>query len=310
MDSTRRNLVEWLEWKERILIKQVQVRLLAVFMLLTLLLPQTSQAADIQQRMIDVNGTPMPASIIMQNNYQMVPAIWFENLSATVAWSEQYRSAVVRSSQMTIGFPEGQRFADYDRNDHNQWERDELHTASFIHKGRMYIPLGYTARKLGMDISYDVQSKRTSIQYEAGSNASSTVITMDSRQSISEDDLYWLNQVTEAEAGGESYEGKVAVAATVLNRVKSADWPDSIKETIFQVTTYSGISYYQFSPVLDRRIYEVKPTEDTKKAVQAALNGEDTSQGAVVFYNPDKTDNQWVRSREVTVTIGNHIFAK
>lgn len=296
--------------KERGLIKQLQVLFITVFMVHALLLPQTSYAANIQQRMIYVNGTPMQITIIMQNDYQMVPAVWFQNLSATINWSEQYRSAVVRSNQIIIGFPEGQRFADYDRNGHNQWERDELNTTNFIHEGRMYVPLGYTARKLGMDVTHDAQSKSTSIHYETKSNANATANAMASRQSISEDDLYWLNQITEAEAGGESYKGKVAVAATVLNRVKSPDWPDSIKETIFQVTTFNGVSYHQFSPVLDNRIYEVTPTEDTKKAVQAALNGEDSSEGAVVFYNPDKTENQWVRSREVTVTIGNHIFAK
>jgi hypothetical protein len=296
--------------KERVLIKQLQVSFIAIFMVITLLLPQTSYAANVQQRMIYVNGTPMPIAIIMQNDYQMVPAIWFQNLSATINWSEPYRSAVVKTNLITIGFPEGKRFTDFDRNGLNQWERDELHTTNFIHEGRMYVPLGYTARKLGMDITYDVQSKSTSIQYEVRSNAKSEANEMTSEQSISGDDLHWLNQITEAEAGGESYKGKVAVAATILNRVKSPDWPDSIKETIFQVTTFNGISYYQFSPVLDKRIYEVTPTEDTKKAVQAALSGEDTSDGAVVFYNPDKTDNQWVRSKEVTVTIGNHIFAK
>ncbi|CAM4173452.1 cell wall hydrolase [Paenibacillus alkaliterrae] len=127
---------------------------------------------------------------------------------------------------------------------------------------------------------------------------------------VSQEDLKWLYQVTEAEAGGESYKGKTAVAASILNRVKSPDWPMTIQDTIFQVTKYNGISYYQYSPVLDKRIYEVTPSAERKKAVQAALNGEDPSKGAVVFYNPGKTDNQWVRSKEVTVIIGNHVFAK
>jgi hypothetical protein len=281
-------------------IQQLRILTLAIIVV-SLLVPKTTYADNVIERTIFVNDSPIQTSIIIRNNYQMVPAIWFRNLSAMVSWSEQYRSAVVRSKQTIIGFPEGQDFADYDLNALNQWERDDLNTTSFIHEGRMYVPLGYTARKLGMQVTYDAHSQSTSIQHEA---------IPASRQSISLDDLYWLNQITEAEAGGESYKGKLAVAASILNRVNSPDWPNSIKETIFQVTTFNGVSYHQYSPVLDNRIYNVTPSADTIKAVQAALRGEDSSKGAVVFYNPDKTDNEWVRSREVTVTIGNHVFAR
>ena len=127
---------------------------------------------------------------------------------------------------------------------------------------------------------------------------------------VTDEDLKWFYRIVEAEAGGESYEGKVAVAASILNRVNSDEWPDTITETIFQVTTYNGVSYYQYSPVLDRRIYEVTPSEETIQAVHEALQGSDPSNGAIVFYNPAKTNNQWVRSREVTTVIGNHVFAK
>jgi len=227
-----------------------------------------------------------------------------------VSWSEQYRSAVVRSKQTIIGFPEHQSFADYDLHGRNQWKRDNLGTTSFIHEGRMYVPLAYTARKLGMQVSYDAHTRTTSIHHAGITVAPQSASQLSSRQSLSADDLYWLNQITEAEAGDESYNGKLAVAASILNRVESPDWPNSIKETIFHVTTFNGISYYQYSPVLDKRIYHVTPNKETIKAVQAALRGEDSSKGAVVFFNPDKTDNQWVRSREVTVTIGNHVFAR
>jgi hypothetical protein len=288
--------------KERIAIQQLRIFSSVIIMILSLLLPNSTYASSVIERTILVDDSPKQSSIIIRNNYQMVPAVWFENLSADVSWSKQYRSASIMSDNQTvIGFPVGQSFTDYDLNGLNEWERDNLDTTNFIHEGRMYVPLAYTARKLGMKVTYDAHSQSTSIQ-----SASRTA----SKQSISSDDLHWLYQITEAEAGGESYNGKLAVAATILNRVDSPDWPNSIKKTIFQVTKFNGVSYHQFSPVLDNRIYDVTPSKDTVKAVQAALKGEDPSKGAVVFYNPDKTDNKWVRSREVTVIIGNHIFAK
>lgn len=78
---------------------------------------------------------------------------------------------------------------------------------------------------------------------------------------------------------------------------------------IFQVVEVNGTEYYQFSPVADGRIYEVEPTEETYRAVQDALNGMDPTNGAAVFYNPDKTSNRWVQERPVSTTIGGHIFS-
>jgi YD repeat-containing protein len=289
-----------------ITIQQLRKLALAIstIMVVSLLVPMISHAANVIERTVNVNGSSIQTSVIMDNNYQLVPAVWFQNLSANVTWNVQHSSAVVSGNDTIVGFPTGQSFADYDLNGLNEWKQDKLNTTNYNLQGRIYVPLAYTAQKLGMQVTYDAQSKITSIH-----DAATTTITA-SQPSATSDDVHWLNQITEAEAGGESYKGKLAVAATVLNRVDSPDWPDSIKETIFQVTINKGVSSYQFSPVRDNRIHNVTPSEDAIKAVKAALSGEDPTEGAVVFYNPDKTNNQWVRSREVTVTIGNHIFAR
>lgn len=84
-----------------------------------------------------------------------------------------------------------------------------------------------------------------------------------------------LERIVEAEAGGESFKGKVLVANVILNRVKSKKFPNSIKGVVF--------SYKQFSPISDGRYYTVHVTNDTKKAVAAALNGKDPSKGALYF---------------------------
>ena len=60
----------------------------------------------------------------------------------------------------------------------------------------------------------------------------------------SETDLYWLSRIIEAEASGESYEGKVATANVIINRKKSSQFPNTIKGVVFD-NNY-GI---QFTPV-------------------------------------------------------------
>lgn len=122
--------------------------------------------------------------------------------------------------------------------------------------------------------------------------------------SISDSDRDLLARLVEAEASGEPFEGKVAVAATVLNRVASSAYPETIPGVIFQVIDGK---YYQYEPVLNGTIYNPASAE-AFRAVDAALSGWDPTYGAIGFYNPNKTANQWVRSRPVTVQIGNHVF--
>jgi len=124
--------------------------------------------------------------------------------------------------------------------------------------------------------------------------------------SWSSTDLSLLARLVTAESGGEPYEGQVAVAATVLNRVKSGSYPNTISGVIYQVVDGR---YYQFSPVLDGRI-NTAPSSTALRAVQDAVSGWDPSYGALGFYNPSKTSNYWVQLRPVTRVIGGHVFFK
>ena len=118
-------------------------------------------------------------------------------------------------------------------------------------------------------------------------------------------DIELIAKLVYAEARGESYTGQVAVAATVLSRLKDPNYPNSIHGIIYQIVD----GYYQFSPVLDGQI-NLTPDETARKAVMDAINGYDPSGGATTFFNPSKTNDQWVRSRQYITTIGSHVFAK
>ena len=114
-------------------------------------------------------------------------------------------------------------------------------------------------------------------------------------------DLNLLSRLIYGEARGEPYSGQVAVAAVILNRVKSSSFPNTIAGVIYQ----SGA----FDVVKDGQI-NLTPNETAKKAAQDALNGWDPSYGAIYYFNPNTATNKWIWSRPVTVTIGNHRFCK
>lgn len=96
---------------------------------------------------------------------------------------------------------------------------------------------------------------------------------------ISEEDYQVLLRIVEAEAGGEDLEGKMLVAGVVLNRVASEDFPDSVKEVVFQRVNGT----VQFSPVYSGRYDRVCISEETVDAVERVLNGEDITEGALYF---------------------------
>ncbi len=110
-----------------------------------------------------------------------------------------------------------------------------------------------------------------------------------------------LARLVYGEARGEPYAGQVAVAAVVLNRVKSSSFPNTIAGVIYQ----NGA----FDVVRDGQI-NMSPNSTAIKAAQDALNGWDPSYGAIYYFNPNTATNKWIWSRPMTVTIGNHRFCK
>ncbi|EGL81348.1 cell wall hydrolase SleB [Caldalkalibacillus thermarum TA2.A1] len=119
------------------------------------------------------------------------------------------------------------------------------------------------------------------------------------KMSAKEKDL--LARIVHAEAKGEPFAGKVAVAHVVLNRVEHEAFPNTITEVIFQPR--------QFQPVSNGAINQ-KPDEEAIRAVEEALKTRSSSQGSLYFYNPRTATNSWVFSRETVKVIGNHVFAK
>jgi len=110
-----------------------------------------------------------------------------------------------------------------------------------------------------------------------------------------------LARLVNAEAKGESYEGKVAVATVVLNRVESERFPDTVSEVINDKN--------QFSPVSNGSINQEASEEAVEAVNEAIALQEEEGTEATFFYNPDLTNDKWIKSLPVIEVIGNHYFA-
>ena len=174
--------------------------------------------------------------------------------------------------------------------------------------------------------STEVEEKKSDVELEENSILTSNM------NGYSEYDYELLCEITYAEAGNQTEEQQVAAAATILNRVGSSIFPNTIKEVIMQ----RG----QFASTKNGHIYACGKTVDfskvpdmTKEAARRALNGEDPTEnwlrkeakrlglnsenyasgGALYFYSPKFTSPSELVARsniKCKVQKGGHIFYK
>jgi len=116
---------------------------------------------------------------------------------------------------------------------------------------------------------------------------------------ISQQDLKLMANAVYGESRGEPYEGQVAVAAVILNRVKSSEFPNTVSGVIFQPGAFTAVA--------DGQIW-LTPNEKASKAVKDALSGWDPTDGCLYYFNPETATSKWIWSRPQYKTIGKHIF--
>ena len=115
--------------------------------------------------------------------------------------------------------------------------------------------------------------------------------------------LQLLARCVNGEARGEPYEGQVAVAAVILNRVNHPSFPNTIAGVIYQPGAFTAVDDGQINVPIDESSTVVQACKD-------ALNGWDPSGGAIYYFNPDTATNSWIWSRPLIKNIGKHRFCK
>ena len=153
----------------------------------------------------------------------------------------------------------------------------------------------YTNSVLFNKYNLDNELESCFLQIEDGEYKKEAVIN------LNDDEIMLLSKLVAGEARGESYEGQVAVAAVVINRLKDSRFPDSLEGVIYQKNA--------FSVVKNGRIY-AEPTSSTYRAAQEALYGKDPTNNAIYFWNPDISTCSWINTLDPHLRIGNHVFAK
>ena len=148
-----------------------------------------------------------------------------------------------------------------------------------------------------------LQQKLKNWGYYSGSVDEATAeklgLRLSGGQSAASGDVDLIARAVYGEARGEPYEGQVAVAAVILNRVRSASFPNTVSGVIYQPGAFDAVS--------DGQLY-LTPDSAAYRAARDAMAGWDPTGGCIYYYNPKTATSKWIRSRPVMRTIGDHVF--
>ncbi len=127
--------------------------------------------------------------------------------------------------------------------------------------------------------------------------------TISIAQSTRSSDEQMIARAINGEARGESYEGQVAVGAIILNRVNSADFPNTVAGVIYQPGAFTAVTDGQINVPIDAG-------SSVLKAARDAINGWDPTGGCLYYWNPATATSKWIWSKQIVKAIGKHNFGK
>lgn len=265
--------------------KLVNIGLTALALSVCAAAPNAYAAEDIK---IHVDGEIISTEFtpFIENSYTYLAARTVGDIvdADSVDWNDKDRSVVITADETDVKLIIDSEYAFVDG--------VPIYTGvtPVIRNDRTYLPVRFIAETFGADVNWDAGTKTVFIS-TGGYEAEST-------------EFDWLARIVNAEAGGESYEGKIAVANVILNRVESPDFPNTIYGVVFD--KYNEI--YQFTPVANGYIY-TEPNAESIIAAQDALNGVNNIEDCLYFNGVEMAETSWAAlNREYYTQIGGHCF--
>lgn len=245
-----------------------------------------------------------------------------------ITWNQNAQAITIKKENKTLKFFINKNYA-YINNEYRS-----LKGMPLLKDNRTFVPLRIISETLGATVNWNPDTNTVFIETPKSSNVSqnnsgntsqsgtssnissnkpssgsssagisSSKPNSNTAVNVTEDAIFWLARIIEAESAGEPHKGKVAVGEVILNRVKSNEFPNTIWGVIFD-NTYA----IQFEPVANGTIYNT-PSEASIAAAKEALSGSNYVNGALYFLNPRTASSSWIaKNRQFCMTIANHDF--
>lgn len=233
-----------------------------------------------------VNGgiikTPVDAFLETENNTTYVPVRAIaEALGATVSWNDETKTATVIKDENEVSFS----------------IYDEENTA-VLYLDTTFIPVRAVSEKLGCYVTWD------DYYYQVWISAPNVTVPIEYIDtSYYNDEILIVAQVLHCECRYSSFDGKIAVANVITNRVASTLFPDNVFDVIYD-RRYGSV---QFTIAYNGKLNNT-PTGECILAAKCALNGTVVAKDCL-FYQTEKLTGSWMdKNREVAMCVGGNKF--
>lgn len=254
------------------------------------LLPVGSKNVNAYSRVnVRYSGKLVSQSALLINGRVYLPLRAFANsIGAAVSYDSASRTSTMRYGSLTVTVNDG-AYVTYA----NSRPIFSFSNSVIMNDGLLYVPIETLAKTVGLSV------ERTS----GGVSLSGAIRPMSAKAPYSEDEVFWLARIIQAESSGESLLGKIGVGNVVMNRVKSPLYPNTIYSVIFD--RKYGV---QFSPILNGTIYNT-PNYQSRLAAMICLEGFVLSEDALFFLEPRISTSSWIpNNREYLFSILHHDF--
>ncbi len=242
---------------------------------------------------IEVNGTFISCvkKPFLEQGSTYIPLRAFgEAVDAEIYWDEETQTATM--------IKDGHTFEFCSDNDYSTIDGEICELSSINREFLTFIPVRIISETLGYDVQWDDYYMTVKI------TAPDVTVPEESKDySYNFEDILYLGKIVMLEAGSGGLDTKIAISNTIVNRVRSASFPNTIKDVIFD-TNYS----VQFPPAHTDRINET-PSKECIIAAKCALNGVELVGDSLYFISTKAAPSSWVhKNRTYYITIGNTAF--
>ena len=256
---------------------------------LMLVTAQPARAAEVSA-VVDGALLTEGSSILKENaTYVSLRAFCEQAAQMEVRWSDG--CAVAQKAGLTVTATPGQTYIEAN----GRYFYTGEHTPVLLTQGKTMVPLRALTRVFQGTVEWDAgqRTARASLGAVAASGA----------EYYDGEAVYWLSRIISAESQGEPLLGKIAVGNVILNRVDSSQFPNTIKEVIFD--RKNGV---QFTPVSVGSIYW-EPTQESVIAAKLCLDGAVVTGESLYFRNSALAQSVWVvENCKFIRSIGCHQF--
>lgn len=260
-------------------------RIVFLMAIITMLLSATGYAADTYGGYdvpvdIDINGSFIKCAhkpILIDSTTYIPLRAFSDAIGGTILWDETTKGATMQKG--------GHDFLFYPDKSTCYIDGIEKNYVSVLYENLTFIPVRVVSEVLGYDVQWDDFYLTVKI------TAPDVEIPEDCKDfSYSYEDVLYLSKITQIESGYQHFQVQLGVAGTVMNRVRSPQFPNSVKGVIFD--TKYGV---QFPPAHTDKI-NVTPYKKSVIAAKCVLNGVNVIGNSLYFIDTAYASSSWAHN--------------